>query len=54
MCVPSKCTKVEIEKKKQEALLKRRKLAPPKCTKEEIEEKKQEALQRRNKFNKKK
>ena len=50
-CVPSKCTKDEIEKKKQEAL-KRRKLAPPKCTKEEIEKKKQEALKRRNKFKK--
>ena len=50
-CVPSKCTKDEIEKKKQEAL-KRRKLDPPKCTKEEIEKKKQEALKRRNKFKK--
>ena len=47
-CVPSKCTKDEIEKKKQEAL-KRRKLAPPKCTQEEIEKKKQDALLKRRK-----
>merc|ERR1712150_348979 len=56
-----KCTKEEIEKKKQEALLKRTKNIgppskiakncekPPKCSKEEIERKKQEALMKRRK-----
>jgi len=45
--VTPKCTKEEIEKKKQEAL-KRRNLKP-KCSKEEIERKKQEALLKRRK-----